>query len=75
MTATYYLHESWADGKFTAALHRGDCIHCNHGTGQVTGSFLRRGQWHGPFKRRNKAMAKLTTLPTFAVRVTCECTL
>jgi hypothetical protein len=71
---TYYVHESWTDGEFTVSIHRGDCIHCNEGRGQVLGSTLRRGKWHGPFKTRSKAVAKLTSLSPITVRVTCECT-
>ena len=71
---TYYVHESWWDGQFIACLHRGDCIHCNEGRGQEVGSTLRRGKWHGPFKSRSKAVAKLASVPRITVRVTCECT-
>ena len=70
---TYYVHESWRDGQFIACLHRGDCIHCNEGRGQEVGSTLRRGKWHGPFKSRSKAVAKLASVPGITVRVTCEC--
>ena len=69
----YFVHESWRDGEFTACIHRGDCIHCNGGTGEVVGSLLRRGKWHGPFKSRSKAAAKLASVPRIAVRLTCEC--
>jgi hypothetical protein len=72
-TITYYVHESWWEGQFTVALHLGDCIHCDHGRGQLVGSFLRRGKWHGPYKNRSKAIAKLASIPGITVRVTCEC--
>lgn len=72
--ADYYVHESWREGLFTVCLHRADCIHCNEGKGQVVGSLLRRGKWHGPFKSRRKAVAKLASVPSIAVRLTCECT-
>jgi hypothetical protein len=75
VATVYFVHESWMDGRFTAALHRGDCIYCNYGTGQVIGSYLRRGKWHGPYKTRSKAIAKLASLPSIMVRVTCECAL
>jgi hypothetical protein len=76
MTAAipFYVHESWSAGQFTVCLHRGDCIRCNEGKGQVLGSQLRRGKWHGPFKNRSKAVAKLASAPSIAARVTCECT-
>jgi hypothetical protein len=70
----HYVHEGWRDGLFTVCLHRGDCICCNEGKGQVVGSLLRRGKWHGPFKSRRRAVAKLFSLPDIAVRLTCECT-
>jgi hypothetical protein len=70
---SYYVHEGWLDGQFTVSLHRGDCIHCNDGTGQIVGSLLRRGRWHGPFKSRRKAVDKLASVPSVAVRRTCEC--
>jgi hypothetical protein len=69
----YYVHESWWDGQFTVALHRGDCIHCDQGRGQLVGSFLRRGKWHGPYKNRSKAVAKLASVAGITVRVLCEC--
>jgi hypothetical protein len=69
---TYYVHESWRDGQFTVSLHRGDCIYCNEGRGQIIGSRLRRGKWHGPFGSRSKAVAKLASVPSISVRVTCE---
>ena len=69
-----YVHEGWRDGQFTVCLHRADCIDCNDGTGQVAGSQLRRGKWHGPFKSRGKAVAKLVSVPGIAARVTCEST-
>ena len=69
----YYLHEGWREGLFTVCLHRGDCIHCNEGRGQVAGSMLRRGKWHGPFKNRKSALAMLANVPNIAVRLTCEC--
>jgi hypothetical protein len=72
-TFTYYVHEGWCEGQFTVALHRGDCIHCNDGRGQLVGSFLRHGKWHGPYTRRSKAIAKLASVPGMTVRVTCEC--
>jgi hypothetical protein len=71
---SYYVHESWQDGLFTLTLHRGDCIHCNYGRGQILGSYLRRGKWHGPFKNRSKVTAKLASVPSVTARVTCECT-
>jgi hypothetical protein len=71
---TYYVHESWRDGLFTVSLHRGDCIHCAEGRGQVIGSSLRRGKWHGPFPNRSKAVAKLASIPSISLRVSCECT-
>jgi hypothetical protein len=76
MTAgfNYYVHESWRDGQFTVSLHRGDCIHCNEGKGQVVGSLLRRGKWHGPFKNRRSAVTKLSSVPGITVRLICECT-
>jgi len=61
-TITYYVHEAWSDGQFTVALHREDCIHCDEGKGQLVGSFLRRGKWHGPYTSRSKAMAKLASV-------------
>lgn len=70
----YYVHEGWRDGEFIVCIHRGDCICCNEGTGQVVGSLLRRGKWHGPYKNRRMALAKLAAVPGIAVRVTCECT-
>jgi len=70
----YYVHEGWREGLFTVCLHRGDCIYCNEGKGQVVGSFLRRGKWHGPFKSRRSAVAKLLSVPGMTVRLTCECT-
>jgi len=72
-TITYYVHESWRDGQFTVALDLDHCIYCDHGKGQLAGSFLRRGKWHGPYKSRNKAMAKLASIPGITVRVTCDC--
>jgi hypothetical protein len=71
---TYYVHEGWRDGLFTACIHRGDCIHCDEGRGQVIGSNLRRGKWHGPYQNRSKAVAKLASVPSISVRVSCECT-
>ena len=71
---SYYVHEGWWGGQFTVSLHRGDCIRCNDGTGQIVGSLLRRGKWCGPFKSRRTALAKLSSVPSIAVRVTCECT-
>jgi hypothetical protein len=70
----YYIHESWAEGRFTATLHRADCISCNFGTGQVVGSYLTRGKWHGPYKR-TQAIAKLASLPAITLRLSCTCTL
>jgi hypothetical protein len=70
---TYYVHESWRDGQFTVSVRRGDCIHCAEGRGQVIGSSLRRGKWHGPFQSRSKAVAKLASVPIISVRVSCEC--
>jgi hypothetical protein len=72
-SSSYYVHESWWAGLLTACLHRGDCTHCNEGTGQVVGAFLRRGKWHGPFKSRRVAAAKLSSAPDIAKRVTCVC--
>jgi len=69
----YYVHEGWLNGQFTVAIHRGDCIRCNHGNGQIASSFLRLGKWHGPYKRRSEAVAKLRSVPEIATRVTCEC--
>jgi len=71
---TYYVHESWAGGLFTVSLHRGDCVHCAEGRGQVIGSGLRQGKWHGPFQSRSKAVAKLVSVPKISSRVLCECT-
>jgi hypothetical protein len=71
---TYYVHESWRDGQFTVSVHRGDCIYCAEGRGQVIGSSLRRGKWHGPFKSRSKAITMLSSVPSISVRVTCDCT-
>jgi hypothetical protein len=75
MTAaiSYFVHESWQAGQFTVCLHRSDCIRCNEGKGQVIGSDLRRGKWHGPFNSRSKAVAKLVAVPSITVRLTCEC--
>jgi hypothetical protein len=70
----YYVHESWREGLFTVCIHRGDCIRCNEGKGEVIGSLLRRGKWHGPFRSQRKATAKLSSVPSIAKRVTCECT-
>jgi hypothetical protein len=69
----YYVHESWRQGLFTVCIHRGDCILCNEDTGQVAGSLLRRGKWHGPFKNRRSALAMLATVPNISARLTCEC--
>jgi hypothetical protein len=41
--------------------------------GQVFGSFLRRGKWHGPYKTPSKAIAKLTSVAGMTLRVVCEC--
>jgi hypothetical protein len=70
---SYYVHESWCDGLFTVCIHRSDCIHCNEGKGQVVGSILRRGKWHGPFKSRSAAVAKLASVPGITTRLICEC--
>jgi len=70
----YYVHEGWRDGEFIVCIHRGDCIFCNEGTGQVVNSFLRRGQWHGPYKTMRMASAKLLSVPDIATRVACACT-
>jgi hypothetical protein len=40
----------------------------------MLGSALRRGKWHGLFKTRSKAVAKLASVSPITVRVTCECT-
>jgi hypothetical protein len=53
---TYYVHEGSRDGLFTACR------------GQVIGSSLRRGKWHGPFQNRSKAVAKLASVPSISVR-------
>ena len=72
-TTSYYVHEGWSNGQFTAAIHRGDCIRCNYGKGQTATSFLRVGKWHGPYKRRSEAVAKLYSVPEITIRVICEC--
>jgi|HubBroStandDraft_4_1064222.scaffolds.fasta_scaffold14007_3 hypothetical protein len=51
---TYYVHEGWREGLFTACLHRGDCIHCDEGRGQVTGSSLGRANGIAPFRAAAK---------------------
>jgi hypothetical protein len=70
---SYYVHESWSDGNFTVTLHREDCIRCNHGGGEVIGSFLRRGKWHGPYRRKRAALAKAASAPPLMLRSTCAC--
>jgi hypothetical protein len=75
VAVAYDVHESWIAGRFTAALHRGNCIYCNYGTGQVIGSYLCRGEWHGPYKKRSQAIAKLASLTSIVARASCQYTL
>lgn len=69
----YYVHESWCAGEFTVTIHLENCIRCNHGTGEIAGSLLRRGKWHGPYASRKKALSKLQSSPPIMRRTSCPC--
>lgn len=71
--ACYYVHESLRAGEMTVTIHREDCIRCNHGTGEIVVSVLRRGEWHEPYASRKMALPNLHSAPPIMRRTSCAC--
>jgi len=45
----FWVYENWRAHGHRATVHRGDCAHCNHGSGQHGGTRSDNGRWLGPF--------------------------
>lgn len=46
---TYWVYENWRAHGHRSTVHRGECGHCNEGTGQSGGTRPDNGRWLGPF--------------------------
>ena len=53
----YYVYENWTHKR--ARVHRAGCSYCNNGRGTQPSDSGQNGKWHGPFKDRDDAFAKL----------------
>lgn len=54
---TYWVYENWRAHGHRATVHRGECGHCNDGSGQGGGTRADNGQWLGPYKAADEAAA------------------
>ena len=71
-TGQYWVYENWRAHGHRATVHRGDCGHCNHGSGVHAGSGTHNGSWHGPFSTADEAAA-LGRRQGAAVRACASC--
>ncbi len=61
ITGDFYVYESRTNGG--ALVHRGECSHCHHGKGsQNRGRKTPSGEWHGPFRTAEEALAVARSL-------------